>query len=79
MKLPKNKKLIYTSLLLIVLIIIFLVMKNSTSGPDGMRQVKSYDPNGICQAINNPECGYCPNTPIDGKCYVKDGELEQYR
>lgn len=81
MKLIKNKKLLYVSLVLLTLtfIIIFFVTKNSTSTPNGMRQVKSYDPNGICLAVNNPECGYCPNTPVDGKCYVKKGELEQYR
>ena len=84
MKLIKNKKqLVFVVLAVIVTLVIgtvlFMTNRESSSAPPGMREVSSYNANGICQAINDPECGYCPNKPVDGKCYVKKGELEQYQ
>jgi hypothetical protein len=78
----KNKKLLALVLLSFLVLIIgalFFVMKDSAGAPAGMREVKSYDPNGLCQSAIDPECGNCPNTTIEGKCYVNKGELEQYR
>lgn len=45
----------------------------------GMRQVKSFKPDGVCLPTTDPKCGYCPGEVIDNtKCYVKYGELEKY-
>ncbi len=82
MELLKNRKpiILATSLLaLTITALLFFVMGYLARAPEGMRQVEGFDANGICLAINNPECGYCPNKLIDGKCFVKKGELEQYQ
>ena len=82
MKLLKNKKII--ALLAFVLIMIALVAtltiitSNTSNAPKGMRQVKSYVHHGVCEAVNDPECGYCPGTVIDEECFVNKGVLEQY-
>lgn len=83
MKFPQNKKLLILVILLLLAVLllgtIFIVLKGLGGTPLGMRQVKSYNPNGICLSADNPECGYCPNKPVDNKCYVKHGELLQYQ
>ena len=77
----KNRKLIVLFVLVLSLIGAVLVFINRQSSGTliGMREVKSYDANGRCLAANYPPCGYCPNEPVNEKCYVKKGELEDYR
>lgn len=83
MRLSLNKKqpvyILITVLTVCMLVLVVALSQNSTRVPSGMRQVKSYNPKGLCLAVDDPECGYCPEEPIYDKCYVKQGELEQYR
>lgn len=79
--LSKKTKLVFLiSVIVLVggslLIVLSQLVKNDA--PKGMRQVKSFDANGICLALNNPECGYCPGEVKQDKCYVKQGTLDQY-
>lgn len=79
----KNKiALIVTLVVLLVVILLLRPFMNDApimnDAPKGMRQVESYNANGVCDAINNPECGYCPGEVKEDKCYVRQGELEQY-
>lgn len=45
----------------------------------GMREVTSFKADGICLNTTDPACGYCPGDVTDGKCYVRYGELKQYK
>lgn len=84
MKLLKNRKRtilpIFIVLIIALVAALYFINENSNIAPKGMRQVKSFNANGICLAINNPECGYCPGKVIDEQCFVdKDKSvLEQY-
>jgi hypothetical protein len=62
-------------LILVVAATIFAVGDQDSSG---LRQIKSYDPDGICQSITDPECGNCPGTITNDTCYVEQGTFEQY-
>ena len=77
----KSKKFRIVSLLIFFAIVGILLLSPSrhmNKATQGMRQVKSYEADGICLAIDNPECGYCPGEVEEGKCYVKQGVLEQF-
>ena len=74
----KKSQLIVISVLVFILVVIGVLLLTRNQGTSGLRQIKSYDPHGICQSVINPECGNCPGTITDGKCYVKKGTFDQY-
>jgi hypothetical protein len=76
----KINQVITVGVLVLVLVVgmILLLHRNSDPRLKGLRQVKSYSAGGICQSVNDPECGYCPGTIIDNKCYVKKGAFKKY-
>ena len=61
---------------------LYSVMNSEDDAPMGMRELTSYihpqSDKPTCKALT-PECGYCPETQIDNKCYVTQGSYEQYQ
>lgn len=73
----QKRNLMIVILLLILSSIILLITIRRDTAPPGMREISSYNVEGICAAIM-PECGLCPGERIEDKCYVKKGSYEQY-
>lgn len=76
--LSKKHKIVLLFCSVVFVVAIALIVRTLNSTSSGRRQVKSYDPNGICLAVNNPECGYCPGEVVDNKCFVEKDQLQQY-
>ncbi len=46
----------------------------------GMREVKSFKADGVCtDTSTSPACGFCPGDVSDGRCFVRYGELSEYK
>ncbi|MGZ6005668.1 MAG: hypothetical protein ACXWLH_06010 [Candidatus Saccharimonadales bacterium] len=73
-----KRRLIFTAVATGVLLLLAAAYALIASNGSSKREIKSFNPNGVCQSITNPECGYCPGSVTDGKCYVKKGTFSQY-
>jgi hypothetical protein len=81
----KRKQTLEIAILALIIIVfgaVLLIRHRNNSGlqdTSGLRQVKSWNPHGVCQSINDPACGSCPESiVINNKCYVKKGDYSQY-
>ena len=69
--------IVIPAVLIVLAIAIAFMNRGGTSAPAGMREIKSYNPHGLCHALM-PECGICPGKVTDEKCYVAKGTYKQY-
>jgi hypothetical protein len=74
----KRPQIITFTVLVLTILVLGTAFFIRSQDNTGLRQIKSYNTNGVCQSVNDPACGNCPGKITDDKCYVKKGTFDQY-